>query len=965
MSRQLPRTWTSIVLAMLIAGLASCGGGGSASPPPPPTISVVVSPSTASLVVGGTQQFSATVSGTSNQGVTWSVNNVTSGNSTVGTISAQGVYTAPAVLPASGSQVTVGAASVADSTKTASATVSLSNPVPTVTSISPMVVAAGAPNTTITVTGGGFVPQSQINLNQTALTTTFITATQLSATIPSGSLANAGADEVTVVTPGPGGGTSPPASLAVTVVASLVILATPQNGGPTDGPWQVVVAAVDANGNSISNLPITLTSTDGTLDLTQGQTDSSGTFLATISPPGTNTGQAVAVTAATGAQTAVVNIGFLSSSSTLSAVAIAKKAFKVPSNNTSLSTASSPMFGSVVYGVAGNAGSTSPYSMPSNCFSNVGLTGVPSSECQTTFNASGLVRAEVNVESAACNTVNTVLGYVNCAGTAISAGACLTGVGAVLCAGGIAYFGLPCLKFVASQLASQFAGPLPVALKAGLAGLMVWADPGNPLNVIDVGCVVVDAASFGLGSGSSSSTQLSVSPPRAIVSLGGTQQFTANTSVSWSVVQGPMGGSITSTGLYTAPTTMPFIHEVTVDATSNTDSSAVAQEGVTLVNTAGGSSGSTAIIEGLAGGQLVDKAYVPVPNSYLVSVVNVDAAPGTNPVVDTIPTPNFYSPNATAANPTTQQVVTISYTSPEVQIIDGFNDRLVATLTSPVTQSTSFSGGSCVICGVAIDPTTNTAILDTSEGFLFLNLATQQFSSFVPGTVAAENFGYNPNSQIILSPTYGQFIGPALQAINVRSNAVYAFSSPIDNYLDSAAVDLNTNIAVVPDEYTGDQFLINMGQASFSAGGFSVPDTIVNTGFTNCVTYDATNEWTMVSIESSSHLLFLGTEFGDCAAVEPLPTTAISGAPPTPSFYDWGHMPSAPDGFGWDNGADPHGIAVFTSVVDGKAYGFLVRSDQAWVARIDLAGVVSAPPLAGGGPGQVDLTPYVVFLNTQ
>jgi hypothetical protein len=75
-------------------------------------------------------------------------------------------------------------------------------------------------------------------------------------------------------------------------------------------------------------------------------------------------------------------------------------------------------------------------------------------------------------------------------------------------------------------------------------------------------------------------------------------------------------------------------------------------------------------------------------------------------------------------------------------------------------------------------------------------------------------------------------------------------------------------------------------------------------------------------------------------------------------------MPS-PDGIPWNNGGDPHGIAVFTSVVDGKPYGFLIRSDQAWVARIDLAGVKNAPLVLGGLPNQVDLTPFVFFLKTQ
>ena len=43
----------------------------------------------------GTQTFTATVTNTPNTAVTWDVNGVAGGNSTVGTISAAGVYSAP------------------------------------------------------------------------------------------------------------------------------------------------------------------------------------------------------------------------------------------------------------------------------------------------------------------------------------------------------------------------------------------------------------------------------------------------------------------------------------------------------------------------------------------------------------------------------------------------------------------------------------------------------------------------------------------------------------------------------------------------------------------------------------------------------------------------------------------------------------------------------------------------------
>jgi len=82
--------------AALVLMFAACGGGGN-NPPTPPSVSV--SPATANVQEGSQQQFTATVSGTSDNAVTWQVNGVTGGNTSVGTISATGLYTAPSVIP--------------------------------------------------------------------------------------------------------------------------------------------------------------------------------------------------------------------------------------------------------------------------------------------------------------------------------------------------------------------------------------------------------------------------------------------------------------------------------------------------------------------------------------------------------------------------------------------------------------------------------------------------------------------------------------------------------------------------------------------------------------------------------------------------------------------------------------------------------------------------------------------------
>ncbi len=65
------------------------------------------------------QQFTATISGTTNTAVNWLVDGIPSGNSTVGTISTSGLYTLPTFPPGGWTRVT--AVSVADPSKSATA----------------------------------------------------------------------------------------------------------------------------------------------------------------------------------------------------------------------------------------------------------------------------------------------------------------------------------------------------------------------------------------------------------------------------------------------------------------------------------------------------------------------------------------------------------------------------------------------------------------------------------------------------------------------------------------------------------------------------------------------------------------------------------------------------------------------------------------------------------------------------
>jgi hypothetical protein len=120
----------AFALLALGAWTLGCGGGGAGSvtppPPPPPSITVSVTPVSGTVLLGETLNLSASVSGTPDTAVTWSVNGTLGGSAQAGTISADGVYRAPADLPAGGT-VQVTATSQADTSRSATAKVTVTS----------------------------------------------------------------------------------------------------------------------------------------------------------------------------------------------------------------------------------------------------------------------------------------------------------------------------------------------------------------------------------------------------------------------------------------------------------------------------------------------------------------------------------------------------------------------------------------------------------------------------------------------------------------------------------------------------------------------------------------------------------------------------------------------------------------------------------------------------------------------
>jgi len=214
-------------LMMGAVGLSGCSGnaGGSTSTLP----AAVVITGGSQVRLGSTVQFSANVP------VTWQVNGITGGAAATGTISTTGLYTPPASIPAG--TTTISAISVTFGPAAASQAMSILNPTPVV-ALAAVTQNFTGPNYLVDVMGTGFISSSVIQIAGANVTTIFVSATELQATITTIPLTTGTTTvAVVVVNPNPGTTSSVAANVAVTALkasqASAARLLDQATFGPT------------------------------------------------------------------------------------------------------------------------------------------------------------------------------------------------------------------------------------------------------------------------------------------------------------------------------------------------------------------------------------------------------------------------------------------------------------------------------------------------------------------------------------------------------------------------------------------------------------------------------------------------------------------------------------------------------------------------------------------------------------
>lgn len=292
------------VLCMLL--LTSCGGGGGTTNPPPPVIGVSVSPTSTSVTLGATQQFTATITNTTNLSVTWNVNGIVGGNSGVGIISTSGLYTAPRILPQQTS-VTVQAISQADGTTVGSALVTIIGGITVTITIAPpsaSVVLGATQQFTATVNNAA----NQLvtwNVNGiaggnalvgTISATGVFTAPQI---LPQ--LASANVQAVSVAD------SAASATVPVSTISDIVLSITPSNANVELGAVQVFAAHIASAGNPNATATWTVTGT-GCAGTACGTIDVNGNYTAPGILPSPSTVAVTARSVADASKTATVPV---------------------------------------------------------------------------------------------------------------------------------------------------------------------------------------------------------------------------------------------------------------------------------------------------------------------------------------------------------------------------------------------------------------------------------------------------------------------------------------------------------------------------------------------------------------------------------------------------------------------------------------------------------------------------------
>lgn len=145
-----------------------------------------------------------------------------------------------------------------------SVTLTVTNPVPTLSDFSPRGAAVGTASVTLTVAGTNFVSNTTVDWNGTPLPTAYLGPTEVTATISAFDLTSMQTAQITVVNSGSGGGTSTALYFPV-----YILINQPANDIVWDNAHQVLYATVPGSASNDANDILSIDPNTGAILSTQ------------------------------------------------------------------------------------------------------------------------------------------------------------------------------------------------------------------------------------------------------------------------------------------------------------------------------------------------------------------------------------------------------------------------------------------------------------------------------------------------------------------------------------------------------------------------------------------------------------------------------------------------------------------------------------------------------------------------
>jgi hypothetical protein len=314
--------------------------------------------------------------------------------------------------------------------------------------------------------------------------------------------------------------------------------------------------------------------------------------------------------------------------------------------------------------------------------------------------------------------------------------------------------------------------------------------------------------------------------------------------------------------------------------------------------------------------------------------------------------------NSCAGNPATGEAVCVANNA-HVYHLSASNVPTV--LTSGSNALTSFSGGSCQNCGVAMNALTNQAVIEmghtggSGSALQILDMATNTFGAPLPlANHVTENISIDPTRGYILSPNEFN-VYDIVQFNSSTGGFTGEFGQPVSapGELDSAGEDCSTGIALSAGEFSNNVYLADLTQATFVSGA---PGSWTAPQVTPSIIGVYSGGLSGVAVAPGpGHLAAVTGELGGSSfSILQLPSTSGSGLP---AIVDYAYVSCIT---GLSAGFDPHTLSAYTSANDGKAYVVFANwttGSPASLAVVDMAGVLARPRMADGhtvigDPGQ-------------